>query len=166
MKKLLLLFVALFTMASMPAYAALFSTSPKLLQQSSTDVKIYFDPNDESVPAALKTATEVYAHIGVTLTSAPSTWVHVIGDWADKDPKKKFVKNSNGLWELNIGTINSYFGITDSSEEVAKIAIIALNAAGTAQTGDNFIDVLPAGFQVSLEYDAPSLVLSAAKTSL
>ncbi len=164
MKKLLLLFVALFTMASMPAYAALFSTSPKLLQQSSTDVKIYFDPNDESVPAALKTATEVYAHIGVTLTSAPSTWVHVIGDWADKDPKKKFVKNSNGLWELNIGTINSYFGITDSSEEVAKIAIIALNAAGTAQTGDNFIDVLPAGFQVSLEYDAPSLVLSAAKT--
>ena len=103
MKKQLLLFVAMLWLAVTGMNAQMFTTSPTPLQQSSQNVKIYFDPSQCDV-AALKTATEIYAHIGVTLPSTPNSWSHVVGAWADKMAKKKFTKLSNGLWELNIGT--------------------------------------------------------------
>ena len=163
MKRHLLLLVALCALSSLTGLAAVFSTSPKLLQESSKNVKIYFDTNECGV-AALQKATEIYAHIGVTLTSDPSAWTHVKGTWSSNTADKKFTKNAQGLWELNIGDIRTYFGMTNANEKVAKIAVIARTAKGDAQTGDTFIDVLDEGFQMAIEYDAASLVLNAAKT--
>lgn len=163
MKKLLLFFVALLSLGLQQGAAAVFSTSPKLLQQNSKNVKIYFNA-DESGVDALKKATTLYAHIGVTLESAPSTWTHVKGTWTSNTADKQFKKNQQGLWELNIGDIPTYFNITDASEKVVKIAMIARTADGRAQTGDNFINVLEEGYQMSLDYDASSLVLTSAKT--
>ena len=163
MKRHLLLLVALCALSSLTGLAAVFSTSPKLLQESSKNVKIFFDANESGV-AGLQKATEIYAHIGVTLTSDPSAWTHVKGTWDSNTADKKFTKNAQGLWELNIGDIRTYFGMTNANEKVAKIAVIARTPKGDAQTGDTFIDVLDEGFQMSIEYDAASLVLNAAKT--
>lgn len=162
MKKQLLLFVAMLWLAVTGMNAQMFTTSPTPLQQSSQDVKIYFDPSQCDV-TALKTATEIYAHIGVTLPSTPNSWSHVVGTWADKMAKKKFTKLSNGLWELNIGDINTYFNLP-SGTTISKIAIIALNAAGTAQTKDCFLDVVPAGFYISFTHTPENLVINKATT--
>lgn len=162
MKKHLLLLMAMVWLAVSGVSAQMFTTSPSPLQQSSKNVKIYFDPSQCDV-AGLKTATEIYAHIGVTLTSDPNAWTHVVGAWADKQAKKKFTKLSSGLWELNIGDINTYFSLP-AGTEIAKIAIIALNATGTVQTKDCFLDVYPPGFYISLTHSPENLVINKATT--
>ena len=139
--------------------AAMFSTFPGILQENSKNVKIIFDA-DQSGVEALKKATTLYAHIGVTLQSAPTEWVHVIGTWTSNTDNKRFIKNGSGLWELSIGDIRTYFGINEPSEKIAKVAIIARTADGKSQTADNFIDIAEPGFQIKLEHDAPSDVIS------
>ena len=56
MKKHYLLLLSMLLLAVASVQAAMFSTSPNPLQQSSKDVKIYFDPAQCDV-AALKTAS-------------------------------------------------------------------------------------------------------------
>ena len=164
MKRLFLFFVAMLPIISLTTWgAAIFSTSPHPVQESSKNVKIIFDAEASGV-TALKNASELYAHIGVTLTSSPSQWDYVKGEWSDNTSDKKFIKNANGLWELSIGDIRQYFGITNPEHHVAKIAIIARTADGSSQTSDNFIDVLDEGFHMSLTCDASSLVLTAPTT--
>ena len=137
----------------------MFSTFPGILQENSKNVKIIFDA-DQSGVEALKKATTLYAHIGVTLQSAPTEWVHIIGTWTSNTDNKRFIKNGSGLWELSIGDIRTYFGINEPSEKIAKVAIIARTADGKSQTADNFIDIAEPGFQIKLEHDAPSDVIS------
>ena len=164
MKRLFLFFVAMLPIISLTTWgAAIFSTSPHPVQESSKNVKIIFDAEASGV-TALKNASELYAHIGVTLTSSPSQWDYVKGGWSDNTSDKKFIKNANGLWELSIGDIRQYFGITNPEHHVAKIAVIARTADGSSQTSDNFIDVLDEGFHMSLTCDASSLVLTAPTT--
>lgn len=160
MKRLLFFLVALLPLAQLTAWGApVFTTSPDPLQEASKDVKIFFDA-DASGIAALKNASEIYAHIGVTLTSTPGNWAYVKGGWADNTPDKKFSKTTNGRWELAIGDIRSYFGITNPDDRIAKIALIARTPDGKSQTADHFIDVLEEGFQMLLTTDANSLVIN------
>ena len=156
MRKFLLLCVLSVLTGHLAAVAAMFSTSPAIVQESSSNVRILFDASQSDV-AALKSATVLYAHIGVTLESAPSVWTHVIGDWNDNTDNKKFVKNQDGIWELPIGDIRTYFGL-ESDEKPAKIAVIARTADGKSQTADNFLDIYEEGFQMSLTADSPTLI--------
>ena len=102
MKRLFLFFVAMLPIISLTTWgAAIFSTSPHPVQESSKNVKIIFDAEASGV-TALKNASELYAHIGVTLTSSPSQWDYVKGEWSDNTSDKKFIKNANGLSESRI----------------------------------------------------------------
>lgn len=158
MKKHLLLFVAMVWFALAGANAEVFTTSPVPLQQSSQNVKIIFDAQESGI-AGLISATEIYAHIGVCKRGT-TTWDKVVGSWADKMPKKKFVKNSAGKWELNIGDINTYFNLP-TGYDAGSIAIIALNAGGTVQTKDYFLPIAPEGFAINFSYNTENLVISA-----
>jgi len=160
MKKLLLFFVALCALMPVASHAAVFSTSPEMLQESSRNVKIIFNARESGVPALIN-ASELYAHIGVTFVSDPSAWKYVKGSWSSNTADKKFVKKSDGTWELAIGDIHTYFGIPESAERIAKIAVIARTASGNAQTPDHFIDVYPEGLQMSLTHNASTLTLGA-----
>lgn len=137
------------------AVAQIFTTSPAIVQNDTRDLKIFFHP-EQSGKTELQTATSIYAHIGVTLTTAPDTWTHVKGDWSSNTADKQFVKQSDGSWMLNIGDMRTYFGLNDN-EKVAKIAIIARLASGAGngygQTDDYFITVTDAGLQLSLVAD-------------
>lgn len=157
MKKHLLLFVALLWLAMTGAKAEVFTTSPIPLQQSSKNVKIIFNAQESGV-AGLQSASELYAHIGVCKRGT-STWDHVKGDWNTNTADKKFVKNSAGLWELNIGDINTYFGLP-AGYDVGKIAIIARTPTGSAQTKDYFLDVAEEGFAINFSYNTENLVIS------
>lgn len=158
MKKHLLLFVAMVWLAMTGINAAVFTTSPTPLQQSSQNVKIIFNAQESGV-AGLMSATELYAHIGVCRRGT-TDWDKVKGGWSDNTADKKFVKNSAGLWELNIGDINTYFGLP-AGYDAGKIAIIARTPTGSAQTKDFFLDIAPEGFAINFSYNTENLVISA-----
>lgn len=158
MKKHLLLFVAMVWLAMTGINAAVFTTSPVPLQQSSQNVKIIFNAQESGV-AGLMSASELYAHIGVCKRGT-TDWDKVKGGWSDNTADKKFVKNSAGLWELNIGDINTYFGLP-AGYDAGKIAIIARTATGSAQTKDFFLDIAPEGFAINFSYNTENLVISA-----
>lgn len=158
MKKHLLLFVAMVWLAMTGINAAVFTTSPNPLQQSSQNVKIIFNAQESGV-AGLMSATELYAHIGVCKRGT-TDWDKVKGGWSDNTADKKFVKNSAGLWELNIGDINTYFGLP-AGYDAGKIAIIARTPTGSAQTKDFFLDIAPEGFAINFSYNTENLVISA-----
>lgn len=158
MRKKLLLFVALLCSAFLGVKAEMFEATPNPLQESSSNVKITFHADQSGVAALQGLNSDLYAHIGVYTTKSPSTWSHVVGDWSSNDAKKVFKRVSANTYELTIGDIRTYFGITDASETVTKICVIARTSTGSAQTKDFFIDVLPAGFAMSLSTDPSNTV--------
>lgn len=169
MRKKLLLFVALLCSVALGSKAAVFETSPYPLQESSKDVKITFHADQSGVAGLQNLTTDLYAHIGVFTNKSPNTWSHVVGDWTisdktDKDKelkaKRLFKQVADNTYELTIGDIRTYFGITDESETVTKICIIARNLAGSVQTKDNFLDVLPAGFAMGFLTTPDNLVFT------
>ncbi len=151
------------------AMAQVFTTSPAILQESSSNVVITFHADKQSVTElqGLSASTGLYAHIGVFTTKSPGTWAYVKTDWNVNTPANKFTYVSENTWALNIGDIRSYFGITDATETVTSICIIARleNAGnGVGQTADNFIPVVSDGFQVAISHDAESTILTKSTT--
>ncbi len=141
--------------------AEVFTTSAVPLQQSSQNVKIIFNAQESGV-AGLISASELYAHIGVVLQGS-SSWSHVKTGWSENTEANRFVKNSDGLWELSIGDINTYFGIA-TGEVVSKIAVIARTANGSSQTKDYFLDVADEGYAMNFSYNVDNLVISGPTT--
>lgn len=159
MRKNLLLIVALFFCVALGSKAAVFETSPIPLQESSQNVKITFHADQSGVAALTGLTTDLYAHIGVYTNLSPSTWKYVIGTWSSNEDKKTLKRVAENTYELTIGDIRTYFGITDPEETVTKICIIARTATGNAQTSDNFLDVLPPGFAMSFTTTPDNLIL-------
>lgn len=67
--------------------------------------------------------------------------------------------------ETYIGDIHTYYGITDPSQKVAKLAFVFRNANGSkegkAEGGkDIFLDVMDAGLQIAIESDLPSTMIT------
>lgn len=151
--------VLIMALASMvtPQYAVaqLFTTSPDIVQSGTKNLKIYFHAAQSGKPELIN-ATSLYAHIGVTLTTNPNKWEYVKGDWNSNTDDKRFIKQPDGTWELNIGDIREYFGIKQG-DEPAKIAIIARLPSGAGngygQTDDFFINITPEGLHLTLDTD-------------
>lgn len=165
MKRTVLSLVAMLIVAT-SAMAQIFTTSPAILQENSKNVVITFhaDKQSEAGLKGLTAATPLYAHIGVFTTKSPSTWAYVKTEWTENTEANKYQYVSADTWALNIGDIRTYFGITDASETVTHICIIARTADGTSQTADNFIEVQPAGFQIALSHNAESTIISESTT--
>lgn len=172
MKKILPLFIAMLLSVSLQSVAqsVMFTPSPSPLQESSENVVITFHADLCGVAGLqnLSSSTSLYAHIGVYI-NGKTEWKYVIDDatgnaWGTNSAKKKFTYVSANTYELNIGDIRTYFGITDESEKVTSICIIARTADGKTQTADQFIEVVEAGYQMTLTHNATSTILSGATT--
>lgn len=176
MKKSLLFLTAAAAWMSFSASAAIVTTSPAILQEDSRDVVLTYhaaDPQGNMALADLPESTQIYAHIGV-LTNLNSEWAYTVTPWPEKDgsnadaantAKNRLTRTADNTYTLTIGDIRSYFGITDPSEHVSRIAMVLRNADGTkegktASGGDIFVDVRPDGFAMSLVSDAASQVIS------
>lgn len=168
MKKILLLMVMLIGITNV-AMSQTFTTSPAILQESSENVVITFHADKQSAAElkGLSSTTPLYAHIGVYTNKSPEVWSYVKTDWNENTDENKFTYISENTWALNIGDIRTYFGITDASETVTAICIIArLESAGDGygQTADNFITVAPEGLQVAITHDAVTSILTTSTT--
>ncbi len=160
MRKKLLLFVALLCSVALGSQAAIFETNYPLLQESSKDVKITFNAAESGVAGLMDLSTDLYAHIGVFTTKSPSDWSHVVCNWGVNTDKNKFVRVAENTYELSIGDLRTYFGITDETETITDICVIARNAAGTVQTADNFIEVLKDGFAIVMNTTPSSVPIT------
>lgn len=149
MKRILTAFAALIMMSTLSVKAAMFTPTPQPLQESSKNVVLTFDAMESGVAGLQGLSTDLYAHIGVLTNLSPDAWAYA-STWGDNTAKYKLTNIGNNKYQINIGDIRTYFGITNANEHVNKICIIARNSAGTTQTSDQFVDVYPEGLYVSL----------------
>lgn len=166
MKKVLSILVTLFMFASFGVAAQIFTSSPAILQEGSKNVVLTFHADKAGV-AALLNKDVLYAHIGVYTNKSPNTWAHVKYDWNVDKEDNKFVKKTASTYELTIGDLRSYFGITDPAETITKVCVIARtpkNVSPAGQTSDQFLDVYPDGYQMQFTNNAASTVFTEATT--
>lgn len=142
--KRLLLFLFAAVLATAAVEAQIVESSPSPLRQDSKDVVITFHADRGN--AGLKGLTSgVYAHTGVVTNKSNGGWAYA-PTWGDNSAKYALRYVATDTWELTIGDIRSYYGITDAEEKVERLAFVFRSAdkskEGKTETGgDIFIDI-------------------------
>lgn len=145
----------LMIVAAVMGLSAQVTSEPSPLQEDSKDVKILFhaDQGNKGLIDLPPTA-KVYAHTGACLSNGKN-WVNA-PSWGDNADKYQLTYVSENLWQLYIGNIREYYGITDPSVNVTRLAFV-FRIADNSKKGkgegnsDIFIDVLDSGLQVAIE---------------
>ncbi len=143
------------------------TSEPSLLQEDSQNVVIYYHADQGNMVLAGQPASaDLYAHTGVLTSSSKddSDWKYA-PTWGDNSPKYKLEYVSPNLWKLNIGDIRTFYGITNPSETIKKLAFVFRNADNSKEGkakggGDIFVNVLSTGLQVALESNLEGTVIT------
>ena len=156
MKKL----IALFCLTTvMNANGQLLKTDPNFILESSNIVLITADANKGNKNLQNFTG-DVYVHIGVitNLSANSSAWkyVPIFSVWGGTDARIKCTSIGNNKWTYTIpGNLRTFFGMTDPSEKILKIAILFRTAAGVKlaneDNSDMFLSVVDNQFQVKID---------------
>ena len=135
MKKYLLSFIIVFFYFQ--SFAQLLSWSPQFPMEGSTPVTITVDANYGNKGLLNYTpVTDVYVHIGVITnkSTSPDNWLHVITTWGITNPVWQATSLGNNKWSFTInGGLRNYFGLTDPSETIQKIAILFRSGNGNSK---------------------------------
>lgn len=164
MKKILLPLLLLFIIK---ANAQLLSWSPDFIQESSTPVTITMNANFGNKGLLNYASTnDVYVHIGVitSLSTSSGDWKYVKFTWGTTDANAHCTYLGNNQWQYTItGGLRSFFGITNGSETIKKIAILFRNGAGTtvqrnADGSDMYVPVYDNGLyaRIVVPYQQPT----------
>lgn len=171
MKKLYLLSFAMTLLSGMGMSAQVVTTEPSPVQTDSKNIIVTFHANEGNKGLmGVSSSTKVYAHTGViTNTSKSDTDWQYAPSWGNNAAKYEMTWVATDTWTLTIPDINTYYGITDPSVVVEKLAFVFRDANGnrqgkTASGGDIFVNVLPAGFQLEFSSDMSSKVLTSDAT--
>src|SRR5215831_7885491 len=105
---------------------------------------------------------DVYVHIGVitNLSATSSDWKYVKFSWGTTNAGAQCTSLGNNKWQYTItGGLRSYFGITNASEHIQKIAILFRNGDGSkklanADGSDMFIAVFDNSI-VAVQFTSP-----------
>ncbi len=128
---------------------------PSPLQEDAKDVKILFhaDQGNKGL-MGLPATTKIYAHTGACLSNGQD-WVNA-PVWGTNTEKYQLTYVEKDLWQLYIGDIRQFYGITDPSVNVTKLAFV-FRTADTSKAGraegdkDIFLNVVGSGLQVAIE---------------
>ncbi len=161
MKRIFTFLSALLIMSALSVKADMFTPTPQPLQMSSKNVVITFDAAQSGVAGLQGLSTDLYAHIGVYTNLSPNSWAYT-SNWGDNAAKYKLARVGTDKYQITIGDIRTYFGITNAEETVSKICIIARTADATVQTSDQFVDVYPEGLYVSLNTNPANTTITKA----
>lgn len=162
MKKLLLLPV-LFLLFSLQGFTQLLSWTPDFATESSNPFKITMDASKGNQQLFFYTPTDdIYVHIGVITNKSTSSsdWRYTKFEWGKKLAAAQAVYLNNNKWSYTItGGLRAYFGITDATEKIEKIAILFRNGAGSkvqrnADGSDMFIPIYTDG-ALAVRFVAP-----------
>ncbi|MCC8119183.1 MAG: hypothetical protein LIP09_10640 [Bacteroidales bacterium] len=147
------------------------TSSPTPLQENSENVVItYHADQGNKALMGLPSTTAVYAHTGVITnkSTSGSDWKYA-PTWLDNSEKYKLEYVAENTYELTIGDIRTYYGITNADEKVEKLAFVFRTADGgkqgkTATGGDIFLDVMAEGFQLDFSSNASTVLNSTTAT--
>ncbi len=131
------------------------TSDPSPLQEDAKDVKILFhaDQGNKGMMGLPATA-KVYAHTGACLSNGQD-WVNA-PTWGNNVDKYQLTYVSENTWQLYIGDIREYYGITDPTVNVTRLAFV-FRTADNSKTGradggaDIFLNVVASGLQVAIE---------------
>ncbi|MDO5396089.1 MAG: alpha-amylase family glycosyl hydrolase [Bacteroidales bacterium] len=168
MKKIFTLILSLIAL-TLTASAQIVTTSPAILQESSKNVVLTYHADSPLGNNGLKGVTAsdpVYAHIGVVTNKSNGSWKYA-PTWGDNSAKYKLNYAGPNTWTLNLGDMRTYFGMTDATEHIQKVALVFRNGTmtkegKTAAGGDIFVEVHPEGFQMQFTTNAQSTVIGKA----
>lgn len=137
LKKLTVIFVSTFCLLRI-SQAQLLSWTPAFPVQNdaSANVVITMDATKGNQGLLNYSPTnDVYVHIGVitNLSTGPTNWRYVLFTWGSTPAQAQCSYLGNNKWSFTInGSLRNYFGITNSAEQILKIAILFRNGGGTA----------------------------------
>ncbi|MDE5877300.1 MAG: hypothetical protein K2H47_07385 [Muribaculaceae bacterium] len=143
------------------------TTTPSPLQEDSQNVVIYYHADEGTKGLMGQPASDpIYAHTGVLTSSSTGSgdWKYA-PTWGDNSAKYQLQYVSENLWKLEMGDIRAYYGLTDPSETIEKLAFVFRNAAcnkeGKADGGgDIFVDVYATGLQIAFQSSVSGSVLT------
>jgi len=155
MKKIFLFLSILLTLQT---NAQLLVSSPSFLNETSASTTIIADASFGN-KRLIGNTSDIFVHIGVitSLSNSGADWKYVASPWGTSDAKIKCVPLGNNKWSYTINTnLRSFFGITDASEKIVKIAILFRDAAGTnvlrnADGSDMYLDVYDNNLHVKID---------------
>jgi hypothetical protein len=161
LKQLPAIFVSTFCLLSF-SQAQLLSWTPAFPVQNdaSANVVITMDATKGNQGLLNYSPTnDVYVHIGVitNLSTGPTNWRYVLFTWGTTPAQAQCSYLGNHKWSFTInGSLRTYFGITNSTEQIQKIAILFRNGGGTvaqrnADGSDMFIPVYDNSLAVRFE---------------
>ncbi len=136
MKRACLLVVILCTALS--SYAQLLKTTPEFVQDNTGNIDIVCDGNYGN-KALLNYAntSDVYVHIGVITSSStgPTDWKYANKfTWGTTPAAAQCTYLGANKWKYTIvGGLRTFFGITNASEKILKIAILFRNGTGVTK---------------------------------
>lgn len=139
MKRLLLL-LALF--ACTLSHAQLLRWSPPFVKEANAaqTLTITVDAAKGNKGLLNHAAGDVYVHIGVitSLSSGASDWKYSKFAWATTPAEAKATTAGAGKWTYTInGSLRSFFGITNTTETIQKIAILFRSGNGNAKQANS-----------------------------
>lgn len=83
---------------------------------------------------------DVYVHTGVitSLSNSSSDWKYSKFEWATTNPAAKATSLGNNKWSFTItGSLRAFYGITNASETIQKIAILFRSGNGTLKQANS-----------------------------
>ena len=160
MKKYLLSLTILFF--SFQSFSQLLSWTPDFIQENSTPVTITVDANYGNKGLLNYTPTsDVYVHTGVITnkSTGPGDWKYVKfnQNFNTPNPALQATYLGNNKWQFTItGGIRAYYGLTDPTEVIQKIAILFRSGDGTkkeanADGSDMYIPVYDNGLYARID---------------
>jgi 1,4-alpha-glucan branching enzyme len=135
MKRACLLVVFLYTAIS--GYAQLLKTTPEFVQDNNSSIDIVCDANYGNKAILNYTPTaDMYVHIGVitSLSTSGSDWKYVKYQWNAPGADRLCSYLGSNKWKFTItGGLRSFFGITNASEKILKVAVLFRNGTGATK---------------------------------
>lgn len=150
-------FIGLLLLLGMKVPAQLLQTAPVFLRDTTSPLDIICDATKGNQGLKDYTpATDVYVHIGciTTASAASNDWKYSRFTWGTTNNSAQCVSLGNNKWKYTInGGLRSFFGITNASEKILKIALLFRNGNGNvvlrnADGSDMFLPVTDTSLQV------------------
>jgi len=152
--------VILFLFIAISSNCQLLSWSPQYIQETSPTIEITCDATLGNKGIKDYTPTnDIYVHIGVITTASTSNsdWKGSKFTWASTTALANAAYLGSNKWKFTItGGLRTYFGITNPSEKILKIAILFRNGAGTkvlrnADASDMYVPVYDNGLYTRID---------------
>jgi hypothetical protein len=145
-------------LAAVSAHAQLLRTTPAFITETSSTITIFADATKGN-KGILNVTGDIFVHIGAitSLSTSSSNWKYVPVAWGVADNKVKCNKLANNVWSFTIsGGLRNFFGMTNASETIQKIAILFRDATGSqvlrnADASDMYIPVYENSLAVRID---------------